>query len=749
MRQRTRAKNMKQLKTILCAGLIAAALSAAASDAPAAPAATPEQTVSFRRDVMPVFFRAGCNVGGCHGSARGKDGFRLSLFGFDPAGDYFRLTQQMVGRRIDLAVPEQSLLLLKSTGKVPHTGGELFKKESPYYSTLLRWIEAGAPDDATEIARPDSIAIVPEKIVFDGKVNPKQQLKVLAKYPDGTSHDVTNLAVFSTGNKTVADINADGLLTAGKRGDAFVFARFNKYTVAAEMIVLPTGTQYRWNGAVAANYIDERVYDKLQKLQINPSDVCSDDQFLRRAYLDLVGLPPTSEEFRSFMKSEARDKRTKLIDALLERPEFADLWAARWSEWVKVREVANSNFGAERKSAMIYYEWIREQFLKNVPLDKFVTAQIVSKGSNFDCAESNFWTMVPPDNYDPKAVAADNAQLLLGIRLQCAECHNHPFDRWTQDDYYGFVSFFTGLKRKVAAEQREVYVSNDNNAAPAKHLLDGRPVPAKFLGGDTPELKGKDPRIAYASWLVSSDNDIFARNMANRIWAQFFGRGIVEPVDDVRVSNPPSNRELLDDLAKHLVANKFDLRKLVRDICLSKTYQASPTVNATNHDDHDQFSHAPVRRLRADVMLDSLDRATGEVTSFSSVPKGTRAVQIFEGGRRTGGYFLKAFGLSSRETVCVCETRTEPTFAQALHLLNGSTVQKKIGDSKIIAEMLKKDKLPEEIIEELYVRALSRTPSSEERATMRELVGKDPKDPKAYEDIFWALFNSTEFGFNH
>jgi len=727
---------------------------AAASDAPVVPAAAPaakaaEPDVSFRRDVMPVFFRAGCNVGGCHGSARGKDGFRLSLFGFDPAGDYFRLTQQIVGRRIDLAMPEQSLVLLKATGKVPHTGGELFKKDTEYYKTLLKWIEAGAPDDTAEVALPVSISIVPDKIVFEAKDEPKRQIKALAKYSDGSERDITRLAVFVAANKAVADINTDGVVSAGKRGDSYVFARFSKYTVGAEVIVLPKDTEYKWAGVTPVNYIDERIYDKLQKLQLNPSEACSDEQFLRRVYLDIIGIAPSADEYKRFMDSAATDKRAKLVDELLERPEFADVWAAKWSEWCKVRGDTNSNFGADRKGAMLYYTWIREQFARNTPLDEFVRMQVESKGSNFQNPQANFYTMIPTDNYDPKAVAQDMAQLLMGVRVQCAQCHNHPFDRWTQDDYYSFETFFTGLRRKVAAEQREVYVSNDNNAAPAKHFLDGRPMPAKYLGGDFADVKGKDPRVAFAEWVTAPNNELLAKNWANRIWAQFFGLGIVEPVDDVRISNPPSNRELLDDLARHLVADKFDLRKLIREICASRTYQTSPTVNATNKDDSRQFSHAPVRRLRADVMLDTLDRATDTATNFGGVPKGTRAMQIYEGGRRLGNYFLKSFGLSSRETVCACETRTEPTFAQALHLLNGDTVGRKVADSKIIAEMLKKDKQPEEIIEELYIRALSRKPSSEERETMRKLVADKPKDPKGYEDIFWALFNSTEFGFNH
>ncbi len=356
--------------------------------------------------------------------------------------------------------------------------------------------------------------------------------------------------------------------------------------------------------------------------------------------------------------------------------------------------------------------------------------------------------MIPASNYDPKQVAQDFCQVLTGVRIQCAQCHNHPFDRWTQDDYYSFESFFTGLRRKAAADQREVYVNNDNGAAPAKHLLDGRSMPPKFLGGAMPDCKGKDPRVELANWLTAPENPLFRNNMANRIWDHFFGRGIVEPIDDFRISNPPSNRELLDELGKRLADSKFDLKALIRDICASRTYQLSPSVNKSNKEDDSQFSHATMRRLRADVFLDALSQATENATKFSNYPKGERALQIYEGGRRTGSYFLKTFGLATRETVCACETRSEPTFAQALHLINGDTIQSKLAQSTVVENLIAEKKKPSEIIDEMYVRALCRKPSVEESKTMLELIGENPAR-KAYDDIFWALLNSTEFAFNH
>jgi hypothetical protein len=734
---------MKLLSILIALPLIAAS----PAKAPVATAA-PAGPVSFRLDVMPVFFRAGCNSGGCHGAAIGKDGFHLSLFGYDPAGDYYRLTQQIVGRRVDLAAPEQSLLLLKAIGAVPHSGGRRFKNDSELYQTLLRWIQQGAPDDKDSVATVTGISLVPDKVVFSGKVT-KQPLQLIAKYSDGTSRPVNRLALYLTNNKSTADIDDNGLVTAGKRGDTFVFARFSKYTAGAEIIVLPQDKNFKFPKIVETNYIDHLVDTKLQQLRILPSALSPDEEFVRRVYFDLIGLPPTPDDFKAFIASKDKDKRAKLIDTLLARDEFSDLWATKWAEMLKIVSDNNSSYGTDRKAAYDYYEWIREQVRKNTPLDQFARMQIASKGSNLQDPAVNLYTMLPQGQYDPKAVAQDITQIFTGMRIQCAQCHNHPFDRWTQDDYYSFVSFFTGVKRKVASEARELYVYDDPNAPPAKHLLTGALMPAKFLGGASPDVKGKDPREALAEWLTAKDNPLFRQNMANRIWANFFGRGIVDPVDDVRISNPPSNRELLEALGQHLADYDFDAKKLMRDICNSRTYQLSSDANASNKDDDQMFSHAHLRRLRADVLLDTIAQVTNTPSSFNEEPAGLRATQLYEGSRRSGSYFLKTFGLSQRDSVNVSETRSEPTLAQALHLVNGDTIQGKIDKSPVIQELLAQKKKPEEIIDALFIRAVSRKPSEPEKKKLLALVQPTPNDRKAYDDIFWALLNSTEFAFNH
>jgi hypothetical protein len=693
---------------------------------------------------MPVLFRAGCNSGGCHGAAAGKDGFHLSLFGYDPAGDYYRLTRQIVGRRVDLADPAQSLLLLKATGMVPHTGGRRFRPDSDYYRTLVRWVQEGAQDDSASVPQVTGISLVPDKVVFAGK-DKRRPLQVVAKYSDGTSRVVNDLALYLTNNKSTADIDDHGVVTGGKRGDTFVFARFAKYTVGAEVIVLPDG-KFKWPKQAPNNYVDELVYSKLQKLRILPSVPASDEQFLRRAYIDVIGIVPTAEEYRRFMADRSPAKRAKLIDALLARDEFNDLWAAKWSEWLKIRSDNNSAFGTDRKAAASYYNWIREQMQKRTPLDQFVKAQVAGAGSNLQNPPVNLYTMLPQGQYDAKAVAQEVAQIFTGMRVQCAQCHNHPFDRWTQEDYYGFVSFFTGVKRKMASEAREFRVYDDVNAAPAKHLLDGHPVPPTFLGGAQPEVKGKDPRAALAEWLTSKDNAWFRENMANRIWAQFFGRGIIDPVDDVRISNPPSNKELLEALGRKLAVYDFDARRLIRDICLSRVYQLSSVANGTNRDDDSQFSHQRLRRLRADVLLDSLASITETPSDFNGMPRGLRAVQLYEGGNRAN-YFLKTFGTAARDSVNASETRLEPTLAQALHMVNGNTIEQKLARSPVIVEMLKAGRKPAEIIDELFIRALARKPSDGEMKKMMEVAGRG--DKAGFDDVLWALVNSTEFEFDH
>jgi len=463
--------------------------------------AAKSRPVSFRLDVMPIFMKHGCNNGSCHGAARGKDGFMLSLFGYDPAGDYFRLTRAIVGRRVDLAVPAKSLLLEKATAAVPHTGGKLFDEKHDDYKTILKWLAAGAPDDAADTAVPTALELLPSKMVFSNKAQ-SQTTVVLAKYSDGSVRDVTRLALYMTNNEAIAAMNKDGAVTAGGRGGAFVFARFGKFTVGAEAIVLPTDDQFTWPNPPEKNWIDPLVFDKLKKLHLAPSDLCSDEAFLRRVSLDLVGLPPSREEFEAFLADKSANKREKLIDALLERPEFIDMWTMKWGELLRVRSYNQvPQYGRDAKAMYGYAAWIREQMALNRPLNEFAAELLVGAGSNFKSPPANLYTAA--ERLTPEKTAEDIAQVFLGIRIQCAQCHNHPFDRWTMDDYYGFSAFFAGVNLKRGIEGREVFVSNNNAANTTAHPVDGRRMKPKFLGGDAPEVEGQDPRKSLAAWLTA------------------------------------------------------------------------------------------------------------------------------------------------------------------------------------------------------------------------------------------------------
>ena len=542
--------------------------------------AATDRDISFRLDVMPVFMNAGCNTGGCHGSARGQDGFMLSLFGYDPAGDYHRITREFAGRRINLAVPEASLLLTKSTGAVQHTGGETMTKESANYKSIMRWLKAGAPDDAKDVAQPMSMEIMPNRVVLSGK-DQTQQLTVRVHYSDGTDRDVTTTAVFMSNNDNAATVSKDGLITATGPGEAFVMARFATYTLTSQVIVVPPN-EFTWTNPPKNNYIDEFVHAKLKKLRILPSAVCSDEIFIRRVYLDVIGALPTTQEMRDFVSDKAPDKRAKLVSSLLDRKEFVEIWVMKWAELLQIRSSNQFSY----KSSLLYFTWLQEQIADNVPINEIVKKLLSSRGGTFKKPETNYYQV----ETDRLKVAENVAQVFMGIRLQCAQCHNHPFDRWTMDDYYGWAAFFNRIGRKRAEDPRETIVY-DSGSGDTTHPVSKKKMAPKFLGGETPEIKASTGRReAVAEWLTSPDNPYFSKNLANITWAHFFGQGIVEPVDDVRISNPASNPELLQALAGKMVEYKYDFRKLVFDICTSTTYQLATQPNESNAADLNNFA---------------------------------------------------------------------------------------------------------------------------------------------------------------
>jgi len=696
-----------------------------------------ERPISFQLDVMPVFMRGGCNTGSCHGAARGKDGFRLSLFGFDPLGDYYRLTREIGTRRVNLAVPEESLLIEKAIGAVPHTGGKRFALESSYCQTLLRWLRDGAPNDAQPPPAVVAVDLYPPAAVLEGE-GTTQQFIARARYADGTDRDVTDLVVFLSNNDTSAPISPDGVVTAASRGEAFIMARFETHTVGHLVLVLPKGLSFTPTPP-AGNYIDELVIAKLNKLRIQPSPLCSDEEFLRRVTIDITGLLPTEEEYHAFLADSSPDKRQRLVDALLQRPQFAEIWAMKWAELLMVKTTNQ----VSNKSAYLYATWLTEQLAKNVPLDKIVRDLIAANGGTLHNPPATFYQV----ERDTLKMAENVAQVFCGIRTQCAQCHNHPFDRWTMDDYYSFAAFFAQVGRKTGEDYRETIIFN-RGGGEVRHPVGNRVMAPKFLGGPVPNIPpGKDRREVLADWLTSPDNPFFATSVANRVWAHFFGQGIVEPVDDIRVSNPPSNPELFEALGAKFAAYGYDLRKLVRDICTSQTYQRSCERNASNAADERNFAHAVARRIPAEQLLDCLSQATGAPDKFPGLPAGARAVQIADG--RTSNYFLTTFGRSPRDTVCACDAKTEPTLSQALHLLNGGTIQGKIQQGGLVRRLVAEKKPPEQILEQLYIRCLCRRPTAEESQRLLAVAAEAPSVEQGLEDVFWAILNSREFLFNH
>jgi mono/diheme cytochrome c family protein len=698
--------------------------------------------ISFQLDVMPVLTAAGCNTGSCHGSARGQDGFHLSLFGYDPKGDHFRLTTEMAGRRINNALPEESLLVTKALGSVPHTGGKLIKPDSASHKTLVEWIRNGAKYDEDGIAQPTGIEVRPKEIVMTGE-DVQIPFTVRATYSDGTDRDVTPLSIFSTSNDNSVSITKnEGLAASKNRGESFLLARFHTYTEGSQAIVVPAETSYKRPELAEFNYIDKLVHEKLNKLRIIPADVASDEIFLRRVFLDVVGLPPTVEERNRFLTDTRPEKRAALVDELLERKEFTEMWVMKWAELLQIRTFNNGPQQVSYKAALNYYQWLRERIAGNMPFNELIRQILSAKGGTFSSPATNYFQI----EQDVLKLTENTAQVFMGTRIQCAQCHNHPFDRWTMDDYYSFVSFFAQVKRKPAEDPRERIVFDEGGET--QHPVTKKNMPPKFLGGPSPELKGKSRREALAEWLASPDNPWFAKNVANIVWAHFLGVGIVDPVDDMRVSNPPSNPELLDALAKKFIADNYDLKKLVRDICNSRTYQLSTRTNETNITDNRNFSHAMVRRVRAEVLLDCISRVTATPNKFKGLPVGARAVQIADGN--TTNYFLTTFGRATRATVCSCEVKMEPNLSQALHLLNGDTTQQRIRQGKLVENLLEAKKEPKEIIRTLYLTALSREPVEMEMEKLLATVQADPKARReALEDIFWALLNSKEFIFNH
>ena len=695
---------------------------------------------SFQNEVVPVLMRYGCSAGGCHGATRGKDGFRLSLFGYDPDADHFRLTREFVNRRVNVALPQDSLLLKKSAGIVPHGGGKKLVPADSNFDLLTRWIAAGAPKGPADEPRMSGVSVYPADLTMD-VAGGQHRLVVMGSFTDGSQRDVTHLSILESSDDSIASVSREGVVSSHRRGEAFISVRLPSFINGVRVDVVP-GQQPPAPLAQAWNFIDEAVYARLSKLRMTPAEVCSDDDFVRRVYIDTIGLLPTLAEYEQFQNDTRSDKRAHLVDRLLERPEFTDLWTMKWGERLQARSIVSAS-ASHQKATVRYTEWLHRQIQSETPMNEVIRRLVAAKGTWIEDPETNFYR-----ERDPKVLMENMAQLFLGARIQCAQCHNHPFDRWTQNDYYGMVAFFARTQKKACEDMMDILVY-EAPSGETSHPVTQKQVAPKFLGGAKAVTGDRERRNVLAEWLTSPDNHLVARNLANIYWQHFFGVGVIDPVDDARVSNPPSNPELLDALAARLVTVGFKPRALIRDILLSRTYQQSSVENETNRADTRNFSHSYPRRMLAEVLWDCLTQATGYYDEgFYFERPGTRAVQIGDGGITTT--FLSTFGRSKRETPCTCEVKSQPTLSQALSLINGSSISHCIERGKNLGKWTVEDKDPAKVIRNLYLTSLSRLPSDSEKAAFDEALRTHAGGPVvALQDIFWAVLNSNEFLFNH
>ncbi|HKS36730.1 MAG TPA: DUF1549 and DUF1553 domain-containing protein, partial [Verrucomicrobiae bacterium] len=737
-----------------------------AVDGPGSGAGT---AVSFRNDVMAVLSKAGCSAGTCHGNKNGKGGFKLSLRGQDPDIDYIALTRDLFGRRVNLLDPEQSLMLLKPTAQVAHEGGSRFKEGSQEYEIFRRWIAQGMPSDLASAPHLQAIEITPKEKVLVEPLD-KVQLQVRARFSDDTIRDIRSLAVYEPANPLVK-VSPDGLVQRLRPGESTVLVRYLHCQEPVRLAFVPARPGFKWTTVPINNYIDEHIFAKLRTLRMSPSGVCLDDVFVRRAHLDLLGILPTAEEARRFVADSRRDKRARLIEGLLERREFADFWALKWADLLRVE--AHS---LDKKGVQNFHHWIRRSIADNKPLDQFARELITARGSTYNSPAANYWR----PNRDPATRGRAAAQVFLGTRLQCAECHNHPSDRWTQDDYYDWAGLFARVsykvlenKREIGSDQHEwngeqiVYVSRE---ASLKNPRTGKNTQSRFLGDSIPltdhasrithhdpviDLE-PDPLAALAAWLTSPTNALFARVQANRIWSHLMGRGLVDPPDDFRATNPASHPALLDALSADFVKHRFDVRYLIRLIMNSRTYQLAAEPNDTNAGDEVNFSHAVARRLGAEQLLDCQSQVTGVPLKFAGYPVGMRAAQLpgvrpeSKGKRRANrlDQFLEIFGKPPRLLTTDTERSCECNMGQVFQMISGPTVNELLGEKENrISRLLSAGRSNREILDELFRAALTRPPTEEELTDLLPALDSASDRRAELEDILWGLLNSKDFVF--
>ena len=740
--------------------------------------------VSFTREIVPVLSSAGCSDIRCHGAPSGKGGFRLSLWGSDHEFDYLRLAREAFGRRTNAIDPAESLLLKKPLARIPHVGGRRFEQDSHAAELLRRWQAQGLSHDKDAVAL-SSLEVTPSRRVLRSPAQ-DQQLAVSATYADGSIEDVTRLASYSTSDVAIARVNRSGYVQFQRQGEVAVLCRYMGQMVSMRLVhVAEAAAGFQWPDVRPSNFVDQHVYAKLKLLNITPSRGSSDDEFVRRVYLDLCGILPSPQEASLFRASTRRDKRERLVDELLQRGEFADFWTKKWMDVLRV-----SRDSIQLKGAEVFQSWMREQVQQDRPLSDVMRELLTSQGESHKDPEANYFCVAPMPrkvvdvDYLQKDLAESTAQLFLGIRLQCAQCHNHPFERWTQDDYLGLAAFFSQVTRNRMgkagpsgrADRRQIAIKMDPQKMRLADTASQHVLP-HFPGEAAPEIaQGSDLRAVLADWLIEADNPYFARSIVNRVWFHLHGRGIVEPVDDFRDSNPSANDPLLDALARYFVDNEFRLKPLVRAIVLSKTYQASSQANAFNYQDRQYFSHQQARSLPAEVLLDAICEVTGvperyEITKDYLVgvpdgvvkfPVGTRAVQLpvtdlvtlINSSSKYVRYemhpFLRTFGTPARRQTCECDRSPGFSRKQALELTVGDLVEAKVSSaSGRLSGMLSDWASDREILDALYERALTRRPSAAAVEKFLVYVREKPDRQQAWEDVLWTILNSKEFIYQH
>ncbi|MEW4529026.1 DUF1549 domain-containing protein [Maioricimonas sp. JC845] len=698
--------------------------------------------VDFERDVQPVLTRLGCNSGPCHGKQRGQNGFQLSLLGFDSEFDHAALTREARSRRVFFAVPEQSLVLTKPIGAVPHGGGVRMKRGDEAYEMLLRWIRSGAPRSVPETPELVGVSVYPtERILANGE---SQQLAVTATYSDGSTRDVTAMATYQSNEAPICAVDESGLMTAGQvTGEVAVMARYmGHFALVNASVPLPGDVPADYYaGLPRNNYIDEHVWDALERLKLKASSAASDARFMRRAYIDIIGRLPTADEARAFLADDSENRREQLVDSLLAHPEYAELWANKWADLLRPNP-----YRVGIKATLNYDAWIRDAFRKNRPWDEIVRELLTAQGSTFRDGNVTLFR----DRRSPDELTTIVSQLFLGIRLECAKCHHHPFEVYGQEDFYSFAAYFakvgrkgTGLSPPISGSEEFVFAGSRGSV---KHPLTNEVLEPRPLYGEAPEV-GDDPREALAAWITSKDNHYFAQTMANRIWMDLMGRGLVEPVDDLRATNPASNAPLLEALGRDFADNGFDIKHLIRRIATSHVYAMSADPDERNVVDSRYFARRYRQRLRAEVLLDSIDRITGVPESFSAMPPDGRAKEIWT--HRVGSLFLDAFGRPDPNQDPPCERTGESTVVQTLHMMNAENLFRKVSsDSGRAATLAASEKTPAEIVEELYLSIYSRYPTEEELKIGVGLYENESSDRRAVtEDLMWALMNTPEFLF--